>query len=307
MPKQSPLPYLVLLGGVGVVALAAIMIRMLQQPSIAMPATVIAAGRLGFAALILLPIAWLRAGAELRALGRRDVLLGIASGALLAMHFDAWIASFEYTSVASSVALVTTNPLWVALLSLLLWGERPAPLTLVGVLLAVAGSVLIGLSDSGLAGGPNALLGDGLALLGALTVSGYFLIGRVLRRRLSLLAYIWLAYTSAAIILLAVALLLGDIQLGAPPGYPPLAYLLVLGLALGPQLLGHSAFNWALRYLSPTFITVALLGEPLGAALLALLIFGEGFEPLQLTGFVLLLLGIFAAAQGERRVAEIGD
>ncbi len=234
------------------------------------------------------------------------MLLGLASGALLAMHFDAWIASFEYTSVASSVALVTTNPLWVALLSLLLWGERPAPLMLVGLLLAVAGSVLIGLSDSGLAGGENALLGDGLALLGALTVSGYFLIGRVLRRRLSLLAYIWLAYTSAAVILLAVALLLGDIRLDAPPAYPPMAYLLLLGLAVGPQLLGHSAFNWALGYLSPTFITVALLGEPLGAALLALLVFGEWFAPLQFAGFILLLLGIFAAARGERRVAETG-
>src|SRR5882672_7228241 len=118
MPKQSPVPYLVLLGGVGAVAAAAILIRLLQRPPIGMPATVIAAGRLGFAALILLPIALLRAGPELRALRRRDVLLGVASGALLAIHFDAWIASLDYTSVASSVALVATNPLWVAVLSL---------------------------------------------------------------------------------------------------------------------------------------------------------------------------------------------
>jgi drug/metabolite transporter (DMT)-like permease len=306
MPKQSPLPYLVLLGGVGAVAAAAIMIRLLQRPPITMPATVIASGRLGFAALILLPIAWLRADPELRALRRRDVLLGAASGALLALHFDAWIASFDYTSVASSVALVSTNPLWVAVLSLLLWGERPSPLTLLGVLLAVAGSALIGFSDSSGAR-TNALLGDGLALLGALAVSGYFLIGRALRRRLSLLAYIWLVYSSAAVILLAVALLSGGIRLGAPLGYPPLAYLLLLGLGLGPQLLGHSAFNWALRYLSATFITVALLGEPIGAALLALLIFGEGFARLQFVGFVVLLAGIVAAALGERRIAEIGN
>jgi len=306
MPKQSPIPYVVLLGGVAVVAAAAIMIRLLQRPPIAMPSTVIAAGRLGFAALILLPIAWLRAGPELRTLRRREVLLGAVSGALLALHFDAWIASFDYTSVASSVALVSTNPLWVAVLSLLLWGERPAPLTLLGVLLAVAGSALIGFSDSSGAG-TNALLGDGLALIGALAVSGYFLIGRALRRRLSLLAYIWLVYTSAAVILLAVALLSGSIRLGAELGYPPLAYLLLLGLALGPQLLGHSAFNWALRYLSATFITVALLGEPIGAALLALLIFGEWFAPLQFAGFVVLLAGIVAAARGERRVAEISS
>src|SRR5262245_25992766 len=306
MPKQSMTPYLVLLGGVGVVACAAIMIRALQRPPIGMPATLIAAGRLGMAAIILLPIAWLRAGPELRRLKRRNVLLGIGAGALLALHFDAWIASFAYTSVASSVALVSTNPLWVAVLALLLWGERPARMTLLGVLLAVLGSALIGFSDSRGAA-PNALLGDGLALVGALAVSGYFLIGRDLRRRLSLLAYIWLVYTSAAVLLLAVALAVAGAQpdglWGALSSYPPLAYVLLVLLAVGPQLLGHSALNWALRYLSATFITVALLGEPIGAALLALLLFGELFAPLQLVGFVVLLTGIIAAAQGERGAA----
>jgi drug/metabolite transporter (DMT)-like permease len=309
MPRQSLTPYLVLLGGVGVVASAAIMIRALQRPPLDMPAALIAAGRLGLAAIILLPIAWLRVGPELRRLKRRDLLLGIGAGALLALHFDAWIASLDYTSVASSVALVSTNPLWVAVLSLLLWGERPPRLTLLGVLLAVAGSALIGFSDSGGAA-PNALLGDGLALVGALAVSGYFLIGRELRRRLSLLAYIWLVYTSAAIVLLAVALVAASAQQGerwgALAGYPPSAYGLLLLLAVGPQLLGHSALNWALRYLSATFITVALLGEPIGAALLALLLFREWFAPLQLLGFVLLLAGIVAAARGERMQTEGG-
>jgi drug/metabolite transporter (DMT)-like permease len=304
MHRPSLAPYLVLLGGVGAVASAAIMIRLLQRPPIGMPAPLIAAGRLGFAALILLPIALLRVRPELRALGKRDMLLGIGAGALLALHFDAWIASLEYTSVASSVALVSTNPLWVAVLSLLLFGERPAPLTLLGVLLAVAGSTLIGFSDSGGAGAHNALLGDGLALVGALAVSGYFLIGRELRRRLSLLAYVGLVYTSAAIILLGLALVVAGVWSGGAAqvlsGYPPVAYALLLGLAIGPQLLGHSAFNWALRYLSATFITVALLGEPIGSALLALLIFGEWFAPLQFAGFVLLLAGIVVAARGER-------
>jgi drug/metabolite transporter (DMT)-like permease len=306
MPKQSLTPYLVLLGAVAVVASAAIMIRALQRPPIGMPATLIAAGRLGLAAIILLPIAWLRVGPELRRLKRRDVLLGIAAGALLALHFYAWIASFAYTSVASSVALVSTNPLWVAVLSLLLWGERPPPMRLLGVLLAVLGSALIGFSDSRGAAS-NALLGDGLALAGALAVSGYFLIGRELRGRLSLLAYIWLVYTSAAVILSGVALIVAGGQpggLAALSGYPPLAYALLLLLAVGPQLLGHSALNWALRYLSATFITVALLGEPIGAALLALLLFGEWFAPLQLVGFVVLLVGIVAAAQGERGSAK---
>jgi drug/metabolite transporter (DMT)-like permease len=303
MHKNSFLPYVVLLGGVIAVASAAIMIRLLQQPPIGMAAPLIAAGRLGLAALILLPPALLRARPELRALRWRDLLLGVGAGVLLAVHFDAWIASLSYTSVASSVALVATNPLWVALLSLLLFGERPAPLVLLGVLLAMAGSALIGLSDSRGSAAPNALLGDCLALLGALAVSGYFLIGRELRRRLSLLAYIWLVYTSAALVLLGVALVSVGGRAGELAAFPPLAYVLLLLLAIGPQLLGNSSFNWALRYLSATFITVALLGEPIGSALLALLLFGEQFAPLQFAGFVLLLAGIVAAARGEGRGA----
>jgi drug/metabolite transporter (DMT)-like permease len=305
---RSPIPYLVLLGGVLVVASASIMIRLAQQMGV--PSLVIAAGRLGCAALILLPIAILRIGPELRGLRRRDLLLGIGSGALLAVHFIAWITSLELTSVASSAALVATNPLWVGLASLLLFRERLAPLTLLGIALTIGGSALIGVSDSLGGGGDtvrNALLGDGLALLGALAGSGYFLIGRELRRRLSILAYIWLVYTSAAVILLALAIvLLGGtwmhVRAGEAPGYPPLAYLLLLGLAVGPQLLGHTAFNWALRDLSATFVAVATLGEPIGSALLALLIFGEGFELAQLAGFVLLLVGIAVAAW-----ADLGD
>ncbi len=304
---RSPIPYLVLLGGVLVVASASIMIRLAQQMGV--PSLVIAAGRLGCAALILLPIAVLHIGPELRGLRRRDLLLGIGSGALLAVHFIAWITSLEYTSVASSAALVATNPLWVGLASLLLFRERLSPLTLLAIALTIGGSALIGVSDSLGAGGGtarNALLGDGLALLGALAGSGYFLIGRELRRRLSILAYIWLVYTSAAVILLALAIaLLGgtwmNVRAGQAPGYPPLAYLLLLGLAVGPQLLGHTAFNWALRDLSATFVAVATLGEPIGSALLALLIFGEGFEVAQLAGFVLLLVGIAVAAWADFR------
>jgi drug/metabolite transporter (DMT)-like permease len=292
--------YIALLCGVLAVASASIMIRLAQYSG--MPSTVIAAGRLGFAALILLPIAIWRAGPELRALRRQDVMLGVAAGAVLAIHFVAWISSLAYTSVASSVALMATNPLWIALASLVLLRERLLPLTLLGVVLTFTGSMLIGFSDGSGTGASNALLGDGLALAGALAVAGYFLVGRALRRRLSTLAYIWLVYTSAAIILVIVVLVTGG---GGATGwrglleYPPAAYALLLGLALGPQLLGHTIFNWALRDLSATFVSVAVLGEPIGAALLALLIFGEGFAPWQLVGFTLLLLGIAIAARAE--------
>ncbi|HEU5101214.1 MAG TPA: DMT family transporter [Roseiflexaceae bacterium] len=295
---------LVLLGGVLLVASASVMIRQAQR--LGMPSPSIAAWRLGLAALIVTPLALARVWPEIRGLRRRDVLLGVGSGAFLAMHFTAWITSLEYTSVASSSALVATNPLWIALVSVLLFRQRLTALSWLGVLITVAGSVLIAISDGGGTGGSNALLGDALALLGALAGSGYFLVGSRLQRRLSTLAYIWLVYTSAALILVLIAIADGARRGGpAGPGYPVVAYLLLLGLAIGPQLLGHTAFNWSLRHLSATFVAVATLGEPIGAALLALALFGQVFAPIQLLGFVVLLVGIAVAARGERRASEV--
>jgi drug/metabolite transporter (DMT)-like permease len=290
--------YLVLFSGVLVVSTSSIMIRGAQQMSV--PSPTIAAGRLMLAALILLPIALVRSAPEIRRVSRRQLLLGIGSGAFLAAHFSAWILSLEYTSVASSAALVATNPLWIALASVLLFRERLARLTWLGVATTVAGSALIALSDGSGGAGRDALVGDALALLGALAASAYFLIGRGLQRQLSTLAYVWLVYTSAAIILAAVAVLAAGGPGAAFVGYPALAYLLLLGLAIGPQLLGHTAFNWSLRHLSATFVAIAILGEPLGSALLALLIFGQSFAPLQLVGLVVLLVGITLAARGEQ-------
>ena len=299
--KRNLLHALVLLCGVLLVASASIMIRQAQRLGVPSPA--IAAGRLGFAALILAPIAAARVWPEMRRLSRRDVLLGVGSGVFLALHFSAWIRSLEYTSVASSSALVATNPLWIALASLLLLRQRLSALTWLGVLITIGGSALIAFSDSDGSSGSHALLGDGLALLGALAGSGYFLVGSRLQRRLSTLAYIWLVYSSAALILILVALGSGGWRFGqAESGFSLVAYLLLLGLAVGPQLLGHTAFNWSLRHLSATFVAIATLGEPIGAALLALLFFKQGFQPIQLLGFVALLAGIAVAARGERGV-----
>jgi drug/metabolite transporter (DMT)-like permease len=166
-----------------------------------------------------------------------------------------------------------------------------------GVVVTLAGSLLIALSDSSAGHGSAPLWGDLLALLGAMTVSGYFLIGRQLRSRLSLLPYIWLVYTTAAVGLLVVMGLSGQSLIGLPA----LGYLLIFGLAIGPQLLGHSAFNWAIKYLSPTLVTIAILGEPISSALLALLIFQQPLQPLQLIGGGVLLAGIAIASLAERR------
>ncbi len=309
--RRLPLPYLILFVGVLIASTSSILIRFAQTAGV--PSLSIAAGRLVMAALILTPIVWVRVGPELRALHRRDVALALAAGAFLAVHLASWISSLAYTSVASSAALVTTNPLWVGLASFVVFRERLGWRTLVGLAVTLLGTLCIVLSDSvggdmalllrllstgtsPFVGGDSATFGNLLALLGAITVSGYLLIGRTLRRRLSVLAYIYVVYTSAAVILLLWAVLARQPLLGFSPG----AYLLVLGLALGPQLLGHTAFNYALSALSATFVAVAILGEPIGSALLALLFFHESFAALQLGGFMLLLGGIIVASLGEQ-------
>jgi drug/metabolite transporter (DMT)-like permease len=291
--SRTTVSYVVLIVGVLIVSSSSILVRYAQSAEV--PSLTIAAGRLFFAALLLSPLAWWRVGGELRGLGRRDLLLAFGSGGFLAVHFASWISSLEYTSVASSAALVSTNPLWVGLASVLLFRERLRRPTMVGIALTLAGTLLIGLSDSSSSSAPNPLLGNSLALIGAAAGSGYLLIGRNLRRHISILAYIWLVYSAAAVVLLLWALLAGQSIFGLPP----VAYLLILGLALGPQLLGHTSFNYALSALSATFVAVAILGEPVGSAILALFIFQETFAPLQLAGFVLLLAGIVIAARGE--------
>ena len=263
MPEQrSFLPYLVLLGGVLIAALSSILIRYAQGYGV--PSIQVAAGRLWLATLILLPIGLARARAEVQKLARRDMLLAIIAGTLLAAHFASWISSLAYTSVASSVALVSTNPLWVGLASVILLRERLAPLMLLGMALTIGGSIFIGVSDSGGANASNALLGNILALVGAITVSGYFLIGRKLRTRLTTLAYIWLVYSSAAVVLLIAALIQSLAAGRGLPllGYPAPVYLLFLGMAVGPQLLGHTSLNWALRYVSATFVTISHRAAP---------------------------------------------
>lgn len=281
-----------LAGAVVVVSTASILIRIGQANGAASLA--IAAFRLGIAALILTPFA-LRTS---RQISRRDLLWAVASGSLLAIHFWSWITSLAHTSVASSTALVTTNPLWVGLASLLLFRERLGAALLGGIALCAGGTALIFLSDHSAvshAPGGNPLLGNGLALIGAVSASGYLLIGRALRSRLSLLTYVWLAYSAAAL-----WLWLGVVWLGTPVrGLPTVAYWCVIALALGPQLLGHTAFNWSLRHLSATFVAVSILGEPIGSALLAWLLFGERLAPVQMLGFVLILVGIALAARAQ--------
>jgi len=288
-------PFLVLGIGVLIVSTAAILIRLAQAEGAS--SAVIAAGRLTIASLLIAPYALSRAGPVLLRIGRKELFLCAASGLLLAAHFWTWIASLEYTSVANSTALVTTNPIWVALLSAWLLHEKPRRVQIAGITLTLVGTILIFLAEnthSGVATAP--LLGNSLALLGALAASGYLLIGRGIRSNLSLLTYVWLTYSFAAVALIIAALASGASLVGVSST----AWLLIAALALGPQLMGHTSFNWALRRLSATFVALSILGEPIGSALLAWWLLDENFAALQLAGFVVLLMGIFVAARAER-------
>jgi drug/metabolite transporter (DMT)-like permease len=252
---------------------------------------VMSAGRMGFAALLLLP------GFTSPIRARGGIPFALAAGAALALHFAFWITSLSYTSVAASTALVTTNPVWVTLMGWLFFGERPSALTLLGVGVALLGGLLIGLGDAE-GGGTNPLLGDLLALLGAVAASFYFLLGREAQRRgLSLLEYVRLAYTTAFLILFPLPYLFG----GGYGGYPGEVYLYILLMALLPQLVGHTSFNWATRHIPPVLVTLAILFEPVGASLLALLLFGELPGLKVLLGALVLLLGVGLAVLGGRR------
>jgi len=288
---RAPLRAYAILGlGVLIVSTAAILIRYAHADGV--PSLAIAAWRLTLAALVLAPLAMLRAGAELRRLSPAQWSLALASGAFLGAHFASWIISLEYTSVASSVALVTTNPIWIALFSWLILRERLSLRLSIAIALALAGSAAIFLADEVGNAASRPLLGNSLAIIGSLTVCGYLLIGRKLRGAINLLPYVSIVYGSAAVCLLVAAMVAG-VRLG---GYSPYAWALLAGLALGPQLLGHSAVNYALRHLSATVIAVAVLGEPIGSTLFAWLLFDEAVGPAKLAGMGLLLAGIFLAA-----------
>ena len=277
---NTPAGRLVLLSiGVAAISTAAPLIKLIPE----VPSVLVAASRLGFASLILLPLGW----RHRHAVGRHQPALVLAAGLCLALHFVSWIASLRYTSVASSVILVTLTPLLLVPAGYLIWGERPTRRLGLGIGLAIGGSVCIAWNDFQLSP-PQALYGDLLALGGAVMMAAYLVCGRLVRPSVPLPLYAGLVYACAAVCLWAVCLLSPVSILG----YTGSAYLILLLLGLGPQLIGHTVVNWALAYLSPTIVAVILLAEPIGASLLAWLWLGESVSWLQGGGGALILTGI---------------
>ena len=314
MPNRLPFRLFgVLALGILSISTSSILIRFARQEGV--PSLVIAAYRLSLATLILAPIVLRRYIVELRRWARRDWLATLASGAFLALHFAAWISSLDYTTITSSIVLVTTGPIWVALASWLFLRERLSRPIIVGLIVTVAGGIVVGLSDAcdprtgmcaswGL--GSAQLWGDGLALTGAWMVAGYLLIGRHLRHRMSLLAYIFIVYGTSAIVLIGLAGLAGGSFVvdadGVPYSVRALIWLVLL--AILPQIFGHSALNYALRFLPPTYVAIVTLSEPIGTSILAYLVLNEAPASLTLIGAGIILIGIAAASIPPRAAAE---
>ncbi len=286
--RQPPafLPYLVL--GLALVAVShgAIFARLADAAPLA-----IAAWRVGLAALVVVPLACTRPATGGWPL--RETALALAAGAALAVHFATWIASLEYTSVARSVLLVNTAPVWVALMLLAAGRGAPPGRTLLALVLALAGVAVVG-SGGGTAGG--ALTGDLLALAGAVAMAAYLLLAQRAQRALAFRHYLAIAWgASAAILWLTVAAT--GTRAG---GYDSGTWAALAAMAVVSQLLGHGGCNWALRHLGPVFVAVVLLGEPVIAALLAWSLLGEGLGWRTAAGGLLVLAAIATGRSAAR-------
>jgi drug/metabolite transporter (DMT)-like permease len=283
---------------VGVLAMssAAIFIRILQADGI--PSLVIAAYRLTVATLVLtIPAINQQAWKDYAKLNKSELGILVLSGGILGLHFAAWVTSLTHTSIISSLVLVTTTPIWTSLAAPLILRERTPGLTWIGIMVAIVGGVVIGLANWS---GTQSLsfFGDMLALSGAILMAAYLLIGRTVRSRISLVPYLWIVYGTAALVLLVWSLIRGL----AVFGYPPHSLVWLIALGLIPQLIGHTAANYAVRHLSTTLVAITILGEPIGSTLLGIWILKEmPDDPRQVIGGVLIMAGIVLASLAERK------
>ena len=288
------LDYSILALGVVAVSTAALLIREADAPAL-----VIASYRLGLASLPLLGLSVIRR--EAPSFGGRTITLAALAGVFLALHFTFWIESVKQTSIVTSVVLVTLQPLFVAVAGGPLLGERPASGAWLGILVAAAGASIMVADDLG--AGSDTLLGDLFALLGAVFAAAYFLVGRRLRTSgQSWLAYVTTAYSVSALVLIALTLAAGD----GFAGYSQRTYVFLLLLALVPQLIGHTALNRSLGYLPAVSVTIAVLGEPIGATILAALLLDETPSALEIAGGLLILGGVYLGLRSSLAAAVPG-
>ncbi len=272
---------------------SAILVRWSHAPS-----SVAALYRVLFTTLLVAPVAVFRYREEFRRLSVRDLGFAVVAGVALAIHFAAWFESLNHTSVAASVTLVQSQPIFVAVGAAILLGERIDRPTVVGILVAIVGAAAMSIGDAGEAPVSDATLyGNSLAILGAITIAGYVLAGRSIRQRVSLFPYVTVVYTACV---LALVFLVGG-QGHAFLAYPPREWLLFLAMAVGPGVFGHTVVNWVLRYVESVVVSVAWLGEPIGSTLLAVIFLAETPDAITVVGGLVVLAGIYVTTVGRER------
>jgi len=281
MNKEVKYAYPALVFGVIAVSTAAILVK----TSLA-PAAIIAAYRMFFTVLILGIPTMVYHRKEFQGFAKSAYIYSALAGIFLALHFITWFESLKYTSVASSVVLVNLHPLFSMLGVYILFKERVTKLGLIGALLALIGSSIIGFGD--FKGGGQAIFGDLLAIFGAVFVTGYWLVGQSIRKRLSILPYTFLVYSSSVIVLFAYNLLFQNKLFP----YENREWLIYFALAIFPTIFGHTVFNWAIRYVNATTVSVTILAEPIGASILAYIFLHEAVSWTQIIGILIIFTGI---------------
>jgi drug/metabolite transporter (DMT)-like permease len=274
--------YILLPIGIIAISTASIFVKLCDAPAL-----IIATYRMTLASLILMPFACYKK--PWRGWERNEMGWLLLSGFFLSLHFAFWIASLKYTSVASSVVLVTTHPIFVGIGGQLFLKEQIGMNLVLGIALSVLGSGLISYGDMTLS--KEALMGDGFALLGAIAASGYLLVGRKMRKEQDLLSYIFPVYSTAGLLLVTFSLIFQKPFFG----YSSSTYFFLFLLAIIPQLIGHTTFNWALKYLPASMVAITILGEPIGSAILAYFILGEGLTTWKVIGGISIFAGILIA------------
>lgn len=289
MSEQKSIARTVVILGIMAVSTAAVFIRLSQAP----PA-VMAANRLLITLFFLVPAALFRCGAEIISLKTRERALAVLSGFFLGLHFLLWFTSLKYTGVAASVVLVSMHPVFILAYTRLFDKTNISSTKWLGTLTALGGTALIALADWQ-GGSGHALYGDLLALGGAAAVSAYLLIGRKLRKTMGNLTYVTHAYLAAWLLLTLAAVA----QKAPLLAYPPREWLIFAALAVFPTLLGHTVFNWALARVDVSFVSVMILGEPVGATLLAWLFLREIPPALHIAGGLIILAGLLIFSRSE--------
>ncbi|TQR18345.1 DMT family transporter [Psychrobacillus vulpis] len=294
MEKPKINPYIPIIIGVISVSISAILVKLASAES-----GVIAFYRMFFSVLLMTPLFFMKYFRELKLMSKRDWIFSTIAGVFLSFHFILWFESLNYTSVASSTVLVTLQPIFAFAGTYLFFKEKITLKTFLSGLIAITGSVIISWGDFKVSG--TALFGDVLALIACALVTAYLLFGQDVRKRLSLITYTYVVYGISSITLFFYVLIKGESFVG----HPSIDWFWFLLLALIPNLLGHTLFNWSLKYVSTNTLSIAIIFEPVGAAILAYYIFNELITTIQLVGGIVVMIGILLFVMDEQFIKRV--